>query len=95
MLQLIHDKLTALEANYAFGKKARKRLDEIVNQAGRQAKKGPGYRRIYERALRVQRKAIMAPTRSKPQGRQSVSNPDLFEGGREVLGGLPSARRGH
>ncbi|MGV0581390.1 hypothetical protein ABQE57_22245 [Mycolicibacterium elephantis] len=97
-LRLIHEELTAIDAKVSggsIGKKARKRLDQIVSQAGRQAKKGPGYRRLYERALRVQRKVIMAPTRSKPRGRASVSNPDLFLGGREVLGGLPSSRRGH
>ncbi len=95
MLRLIHDELTAFEVKHQLGRKDSQRLDAIVNQAGRQAAKGPGYRRVYERALRVQREKIMAPARSKRRGRGVVSNPDRFEGGREVLGGLPSSRRGH
>lgn len=95
MLRLIHDELTAFEAEKQLGREGSQRLDAIVNQAARQVAKGPGYRRVYERALRVQREKIMAPTRSKRRGSGGVRNPDLFQGGREVLGGLPSSRRGY
>ena len=94
MLRLIHDELTTFEAKHQLGRKDSSRLEKIVNQAGRQAARGPGYRRLYERALRVQRAKFMPPTRNKQRVR-GVSNPDLFQGGREVLGGLPSSRRGH
>lgn len=94
MLRLIHDELTAFEAKHQLGRRDSQRLNTILNQAGRQIAKGPGYRRVYDRALRIQRKKIMALAPSKRR-RGGVTNPDRFEGGREVLGGLPSSRRGH
>ncbi len=65
MLRLIQDELTAFEAKHQLGRKDSKRLEKIVSQAGCPATKVPGYRRLYECTLRVQREKIMAPARSK------------------------------
>lgn len=81
-----------------LGRKRRERLDEIVNDAAKLVRKGPSYRWVYERALQIQEEALTPPpTKGKrrvgPAG--LVLNTGLSQGGREVLGGLPSTRRGH
>lgn len=100
-IEQIHRELSDMairQKSGTLGRKRRERLDEIVNDAAKLVRKGPPYRWLYERALQIQEKALTPPpTKSKrrvgPAG--LVQNPGLSQGGREVLGGLPSSRRGH
>lgn len=75
-------------------------LEQILNEAARLASTRPESRRLYERALQSQQKALKLAARKKRQNwapgpAGMVQNPGLSQGGREVLGGLPSSRRGH
>lgn len=75
-------------------------LEQILNEAARLASTRPESRRLYERALRSQQEALALAARKNRRNRASgpagmVQNRGLSQGGREVLGGLPSSRRGH
>jgi len=93
----IHSELSEMAAKQELGRKSRQRLEEIVNEAASLVSKGPDYRRLYERALQIQKKTLTPPRGSKWRGGPAglVQNSGLSQGGREVLGGLPSSRRGH
>ncbi|MCG7594592.1 hypothetical protein [Mycobacterium sp. PSTR-4-N] len=97
----IHAELSQMattQKSGTLGRKRRERLNKIINDAAKLTWKGPQYKRLYERALQIQEKD-MRPSRPKRSRRVGpsglVQNPGLSEGGREVLGGLPSSRRGH
>ena len=96
-LKQIHSELSEIADKREPGTDARLRLEEIVSEASRLVSKGPSYQRLYERALRIQRKAMIIRPSGKgrigggPAG--LVENPGLSRGGHEVLGGLPSSRR--
>lgn len=93
----IHRELSELAAKQPLQGKSLRRIHEIVNETARLAKKGPAYRRVYERALQIEKKALRPPQQKRPTGKSRglVQNPGLTYGGREVLGGAPSSRRGH
>lgn len=98
-LKQINSELSEIAAKQEPSHHDRLRLEEIVSEAGRVASKGPAYQRLYDRALRIQTKTIF----TRPGGNRRigggpaglVKNPELSQGGREVLGGLPSSRRRH
>lgn len=89
----LHRELSELAAkqagNQRLAGKSLRRLAAIVNGTAPLAARDPGYRRVYDRALRMQQKALRPP-RAKRQNETG-----LTYGGREVLGGAPSSRRGH
>lgn len=93
----IHRELSELAAKQQLGRKSHKRLEEIVSEAARLASQRPEYRRLYERALQIQKKALTPPRAKKRRGDAAgfFQNPGLSQGGREILCGLPSSRRGH
>lgn len=90
-----HRELSGLAAKQPLQGKGLARLHEIVNEAARLVEKGPEYRRLYARALQMQKKALRPPRQKGPTGKSRglVRNPDLLYGGREVLGGAPSTGR--
>ena len=99
-LREMKSELSELAAMEQLGPDDRERIDQIVTEAASLASKGPEYRRLYERALQIQKKALKkaaTPPRGQkqPGGPRFARNPGLSHGGREVLGGLPSSRRGH
>lgn len=91
----IHRELSGLAAEQPLQGKGLARLHEIVNETARLVEKGPEYRRLYERALQIQKKALRPPQQKGPTGKSRglVKNPELLYGGREVLGGAPSTGR--
>ncbi|MBN3458253.1 hypothetical protein JNN96_29870 [Mycobacterium sp. DSM 3803] len=91
----MHRELSELAATHPLGPEGLGRLHEIVNEAARLVEKGSAYRRLYERALQIQRKALRPPQQTKATGKSRglVKNPELLYGGREVLGGAPSTGR--
>ena len=93
----IHSELSEMAAKQELGRKSRQRLEEIINEAASLASKRPDYRRLYERALQIQKKTMTPPRGRKRRGGPAglVQSPGLSQGGREVLGGLPSSRRGY
>lgn len=97
----LHRELSELAAkqagNQQLAGKSLRRLQAIVNGTAPLAARDPGYRKVYERALRIQKKALRPPRAKGPTGkpRRLVRSPGLSYGGREVLGGLPGTRRGH
>lgn len=88
-LSRLHGELSELAAKQPLQGKNLRRLQAIVNGTAPLAARDPGYRRVYERALRIQKKALRPP-RAKRRNETG-----LTYGGREVLGGAPSTRRGH
>ena len=72
-------------------------IEQILNDAAPLVASSEGSRRLYERALKSQRRAlalIAGPNRgTHPAG--WARNRGLSQGGREILGGLPSSRRRH
>lgn len=97
-LKQLHGELSEMAAKLPLGAKALRRLEEIINDAGSRAARHPGYRRLYDRALEIQKKALRPPrvkSKRRRGGGGLVLSAELTEGGREVLGGLPSSRRGH
>ena len=72
-------------------------IERIINDTAPFVDSRPGSRREYERALKSQRRALAlaaGPNRgTHPAGR--AQNRGLTQGGREILGGLPSSRRRH
>ncbi|SRX96065.1 hypothetical protein MSP7336_04340 [Mycobacterium shimoidei] len=91
----IHRELSELAAMQPLQGKSLGRLHEIVEETARLVEKGPAYRRAYERALHIQKKALRPPQQKKATGKSRglVKNPELLYGGREVLGGAPSTGR--
>ncbi|WP_170092323.1 hypothetical protein [Mycobacteroides abscessus] len=77
------------------------RLEKILSETGRLVAHDAEYRRLYQWALRIHKGASQTAAASKPRSGKRVGpeglvrNPELSYGGREVLGGLPSSRRGH
>lgn len=72
-------------------------IEQILNDAAPLVASSEGSRRLYERALKSQRRALAlagGPNRSAhPAG--WARNRGLTQGGREVLGGAPGSRRRH
>ncbi len=93
----IHRELSELAAKQQLGRKGQRRLEEILNEVAGLASKRPEYRRLYERALQIQKRALTPPRRKKRPGDAAgfFQNPGLSHRGREILSGLPSSRRGH
>ncbi|MFL0156547.1 hypothetical protein [Mycobacteroides chelonae] len=79
------------------------RLDELVTETATLAKGDRYYRKLHQRAKLIQKGKTPPPQPAPPQpeGLRAVlpaglaSSSRLTQGGREVLGGLPSSRRGH
>lgn len=93
----IHTELSELAAKQPLGRRGQRRLEEILNDVAKLAAKRPEYRRLYERALKVQRRALTPPGKKRKPGAAAgfSHNPGLSQGGREILCGLPSSRRRH
>lgn len=93
----IHTELSELAAKQPLGRKGQRRLEEILNEAAKLAGTRPEYRRLYERALKIQRRALTPPGKKRKPGDAAgfSHNPGLLQGGREILCGLPSSRRRH
>lgn len=91
----VHRELSELAAKQPLDGKSLGRIHEIVNETARLVEKGPAYRRVYERALQIQKKALRPPQQKRATGKSRglVKNPELLYGGREVLGGAPSTGR--
>ena len=72
-------------------------IEQILNDAAPLVASSPGSRRLYERALKSQRRAlalVAGPNRgAHPAG--FAKGRGLTQGGREVLGGAPGSRRRH
>lgn len=92
-LRDLHRELSELAGKLAaggqLGPKGLRRLDAIIDETARLVERRPVYRRVYERALEIQKRALRPPW---AKGRNETG---LTEGGHEVLGGLPGTRRGH
>jgi hypothetical protein len=81
------------------------RLDELVDETGAIAAEDNSkmFRRLHQRAKLIRRSKTPPPKRAprQPAGLRSVlpaglvGSPGLDLARREVLGGLPSSRRGH
>lgn len=77
------------------------RLEQILTETGSLVAHDTEYQRLYQWALRLHKGAPKPTAPSTPRkGRRMgpaglVKNPALTSAGREVLGGLPSSRRGH
>lgn len=79
------------------------RLDELVTETAMLAKQDNYYRKLHQRAKLIQKGKTPRPKPAPPQpeGLRAVlpaglsSSSRLTQAGREVLGGLPSSRRGH
>lgn len=85
----IHSELSELAAKHPLGPEGLGRLHEIVNETARLVEKGPAYRRLYERVLQIQKRALRPAPQKGPTGKSRglVKNPELLYGGHEVLGG--------
>lgn len=101
-LRQLHRELSAMAAQPRLKGKGVKRLEQILAETGPLVAHDDEYRRIYQWALRLHKgasKPTGAPTPRKGSKRVGpaglVRNPELTQGGREVLGGLPGTRRGH
>lgn len=91
-LRHLHRELSGLAAKLAAGQLGSKgvgRLSAILNETARHASHESGYRRVYDRALQIQKRALRPPRAKRRNGT------GLSQGGREVLGGIAGSRRGH
>lgn len=99
--QKIRRELTEMAAKPRLKQKDVTRLEQILTEMGPLVAHDAEYRRLYQWALRLHKGAPKPTAPSTPRkGRRMgpaglVQNPELTSGGREVLGGLPSSRRGH
>ncbi len=64
-LREFHNELSELAAKQQLGRKALQRLEQILNEAASLASKRPEYRRLYDRALQIQRRALTPPRGKK------------------------------
>lgn len=104
-LRQLHRELSALAEKRRLKRPLKRkdftRLELIMGEAGRLVAHDAEYQRLYEWALRIHKGAAKAavaatPRPGRPAGPEGlVRNPELSYGGREVLGGAPSSRRGH
>jgi len=97
----IRRELTEMAAKPRLKQKDVARLEQILTESGPLVAHDAEYQRLYQWALRLHKGAPKPTAPSTPRkGRRMgpaglVQNPEFTYGGREVLGGLPSSRRGH
>ncbi|SIF25262.1 hypothetical protein [Mycobacteroides abscessus] len=97
----LHRELAEMAAKPRLKQKDVARLEQILTEAGSLVAHDTEYQRLYQWALRLHKGAPKPTVASLRTGGKRVGpaglvkNPALTSAGREVLGGLPSSRRGH